>query len=87
MKFLLLLVLMQFMFIAGMGQTTLTFSNNSLHPCDANSYDEIQFTDPGNAGANQVWDFSKNQYTGKSLLNTIQDAAFPKMSSVGFYNL
>jgi len=68
-------------------QNILTYTNNSLVAGDSNSFREIQYSDPGNAGSNQVWDFSLNQYTGKSPLSTIETASLPKTAGVGDYNL
>ena len=68
-------------------QTTLTYPNNAFVPGDSFTYQEIQFADPGNSGQNQIWDFSKIQFTGKSPFSTIQTANLPKVDGAGDYNL
>ena len=54
---------------------------------DSFTYQEIQFTDPGNTGPNQIWDFSKVQFTGKNPVSAIQTANLPRMEGAGDYNL
>jgi len=68
-------------------QTILTYPNNAFVAGDSFTYQEIQFSDPGNAGPNQIWDFSKVQFTGKSPVSAIQTANFPKVDGAGDYNL
>ena len=68
-------------------QTTLTYANNALIIGDSFNFQEIQFPDPGSAGPNQIWDFSKIQFTGKSPVGTLQTPAIPKMDGVADYNL
>jgi len=78
-----------FLFIAiGLfAQTPLTLANNALATGDSNAFREIQFTDPGNAGTNQLWDFSQIAYTGNNPVSTIQAAPAQRTDGVGFYNL
>ena len=59
-------------------QTVITYSNNGLIPGDSYNFKEIQFPDPGSAGPNQIWDFSKVQFTGKPLLETCNPPLFLK---------
>ena len=68
-------------------QTTLTYANNALTIGDSYNFQEIQFPDPGSAGPNQIWDFSKIQFTGKSPVGTMQSPAIPKMDGIADYNL
>jgi hypothetical protein len=70
-----------------LAQISLTYKNNALVTGDVNVYREIQYTDPGNAGSNQIWDFSKIQYTGKSPESNIQPNASKPLSGVSDYNL
>jgi Secretion system C-terminal sorting domain len=60
-------------------QTSLTFLNNSLRINDSNTYQEIQFPDPGPSGPNQQWDFSQIQLIDKNQCSSIQ---FPTMQGV-----
>jgi len=68
-------------------QTILTYPNNALVAGDSFSFQEIQFTDPGNSGPNQIWDFSKIQLTGKNPVSAIHTPSVPKMDGAGDYNL
>ena len=68
-------------------QTSLTFSNNTLVAGDSYTFREIQFPDPGNGGSNQIWDFSGIQYTGKSQVSNMQNAAEQKLTGAANYNL
>ena len=68
-------------------QTVITYSNNGLIPGDSYNFKEIQFPDPGSAGPNQIWDFSKVQFTGKTPAGNLQSPAIPKMDGIGDYNL
>jgi hypothetical protein len=70
-----------------LAQNSLTWLNNSLRVCDSNTYREIQFSDPGNSGSGQIWDFSKIQDADKSVVSTIQCAELPKMSGINDYGL
>jgi hypothetical protein len=70
-----------------MAQTSLTYSNNALIAGDSFVYKEIQFPEPGNAGPNQIWDFSRIQFTGKIPASKLQTAIVPKTIGVGAYNL
>ena len=83
-----LLSLLLLLLSLGLGaQTTLTYQHNSLRSMDCNTYQEVQFADPGASGPNQVWDFSKVEPTGKNQCSSIMAATMPKMSGVGPYNL
>jgi len=68
-------------------QTSLTYKSNALLSGDVNTYREINYVDPGNAGANQIWDFSKIQYNGKNPVSIIESVSSKELSGVGDYNL
>ncbi len=68
-------------------QTILNYANNGLISGDSYNFQEIEFPDPGIAGANQIWDFSKITFTGKSPVGNLQTPALPKMDGIGDYNL
>ena len=70
-----------------MAQPSLTYKNNALVQGDVNTYREIQYVEPGTAGSNQIWDFSKIQFNGKTPLSTIQSAPSKELAGVGEYNL
>lgn len=75
------------MSVSLLAQTSLTYKSNALVTGDVNVYREIQFVDQGNAGPNQIWDFSKIQVTGKSPESNIQSVASKNLSGVSDYNL
>ena len=54
------------MFITVMAfpQTSITYQNNALLPGNETTTNEIKYLQPGNQGQNQIWDFSKIQFTG-----------------------
>lgn len=87
MKTILYTAVLFFLTIGLSAQTSLTHANNALITGDSNTYREIQYSDPGNAGSNQRWDFSMIQYTGKSPVGTIQSAPVQKTAGVGDYNI
>lgn len=86
MKTILFTFVFMFVSVGLFAQNSLTHANNALITGDSNVFLEIQFSDPGNSGSNQTWDFSKIQYTGKSPVSTIQVAPLPKTEGVGDYN-
>ncbi len=68
-------------------QTSLTYENNALQTDNSYTFNEIQSPEPGNAGSNQIWDFSSVQQIGKSLVSSLQDAPVSKVAGAGNYNL
>jgi hypothetical protein len=62
------------------GQVTLTARNNSPLPGDSSGTSDINYINPGNAGENQVWDFSGIQYTGKKTFCGVQEDLTYKMT-------
>lgn len=76
-----------FMAVSLFAQTSLTHKNNAVISGDSCVYREIQFVDPGNAGSNQIWDYSKIQFTGTSLVSFIQPASSQKIAGVENYNI
>ena len=71
MKKLLILSILTIVSIGLFSQTSLTFKNNGLTIGDSNMSQEIQYQDPGNSGANQIWDFTNVVYTGKILVSAL----------------
>ena len=53
------------------GQTSLTYKNNGLAIGDSNTSQEIQYLEPGNIGAHQIWDFTNVIPTDKSPVSII----------------
>lgn len=68
-------------------QTTLTYQNNSLTINDSNTYQEIQFADPGASGPNQEWDFSRIQFTDKNQCSSVQFPTIQKLAGITACNL
>ena len=87
MKNILLTAVLLFISVSLFAQTSLTHKSNALVSGDSSAYQEIQFVDPGNAGPNQIWDYSKIQYTGKSPVSLLQTASLQKIAGVENYNL
>ncbi len=68
-------------------QTALTFANNALRIGDSYFFQEIQFPDPGSSGPNQVWDFSKIQFTGKNPVGALQAPVVSPLIGIGESNM
>lgn len=68
-------------------QPSLTHNINALKIGDSFAFREIEFHDPGSEGTNQIWDFSKIQYTGKSQVSSMQIPPAQKLNGTGSFNL
>ena len=68
-------------------QFSLTFSKNSMVAGDSNKFREIQYVEPGNAGSDQIWDFSKIQLTGKNLDSRMPFAPSQELAGLSNYNV
>jgi hypothetical protein len=68
-------------------QISLTYKNNALVPGDKSTYRDIQFIHPGQGGANQIWDFSKLQYTGTNPEGTITDNPTKRLDGASQFNV
>jgi hypothetical protein len=68
-------------------QISLSFSKNSLVAGDSNGFREIQYIEPGNTGPNQIWDFSKIQFTGKILISRMPPVPSQELDGVGKFNI
>ncbi len=75
-----------FISLGSFAQYTLTFSNNGLVPGDSATYRSIRAVDPGTAGPNQIWDFSKIEFTGKDQGTSVKTASGLKTAGVENYN-
>ena len=76
-----------FMTVCLFAQTTLTYENNALLTGNSFAFREIQSPDPGNAGSNQIWDFSMVQYSGKNPVSSLQDATLQGFKGLGNFNV
>ena len=82
MKTLTIIASLFFLTIRLIAQTSLNYADNGLISGDTYNFQEFQFTAPGNAGPNQIWDFSKIQFTGKNPVGILQAPAIPKMDGI-----
>jgi hypothetical protein len=81
MKKLFLLFILSISLMNVSGQPALTFHDNGPLPGDSSQTQEITWVDAGSAGADQVWDFSGIQYSGKSTFRGVSESVSPKSSS------
>src|ERR1035438_4711447 len=86
MKKIIILFLPLFFSLISLSQVSLTRVNNVPVPGDSNSYIKILFVDPGNAGPDQVWDFSGISLTGEKVLSKITSASSDKDKSSPDYD-
>lgn len=68
-------------------QTTITYKQNALKPGDNNTFKAIEYILPGGSGTNQIWDFSKIQYTGESDQGSVYDTPVKTLKGVLPFNL
>jgi hypothetical protein len=68
-------------------QNSLTFSKNSLLRGDSSYSREIEYVEPGNSGPNQIWDFSRIQFTGKDIVSRMPAAPSQELEGVGNFNI
>ncbi len=87
MKNIFLTPVLLFLSLSLFAQTSVTYLNNALILGDSTNVREIKFVDPGNAGPNQIWDYSKIEYTGSSPVSVMQPASALKSSVVADYNV
>ena len=72
---------------AAFSQYVLSYKNNSLRKGDIILSKEIQYVDPGSAGLNQIWDFSKIRFNGTDNSNRILSNPTSKLEGVSEYNI
>ena len=72
---------------AAFSQYVLSYKNNALIKGDIILSKEIQYVDPGSAGLNQIWDFSKIRFTGTDNSNRILSSPTAKLEGVSEYNI
>jgi hypothetical protein len=72
---------------SSIAQISLTLSKNALIAGDSNCYHEISYVDPGNSGPNQIWDFSKIQFTGNKPVSRMPYTPSKELAGVGPYNI
>jgi len=87
MKKIILLLISFILTTISFSQVTLSYKNNALLPGDSNTYREIQYVSPGNSGPNQIWDFSKIQFNGKTLTSRLSLTPSRSLNGVGEYNV
>ncbi len=72
---------------AGFSQYVLSYKNNALLKGDVILSKEVQYVDPGSAGLNQIWDFSKLKFNGTDNSNQILSSPTAKLEGVSEYNI
>ncbi|MCX6242598.1 MAG: T9SS type A sorting domain-containing protein [Bacteroidetes bacterium] len=87
MKSISLSVLALFIAVISLSQTTITFKNNALLTGDINSSQEIQYVLPGDSGPNQIWDFSKIQFTGTTSQSSVTPVPSKTLNSFNASNV
>jgi len=87
MKRIIILSLSLFFTLCSFSQITLTFKNNSLTTGDSSTYIKIPWVAPGDAGPDQVWDFSGISLKGEKMVSTIPSAPLNKEKNTGDYNI
>ncbi len=71
---------------ASFAQCVLTYTNNALIKGDNILTKDIQFVEPGNAGPNQIWDYSKISIDGNSSSNQVLSNPTAELKGVSEYN-
>ena len=72
---------------AAFSQYVLSYRNNALIKGDVILSKEVQYVDPGSAGLNQIWDFSKITFNGTDNSNRILSTPTAKLEGVSDYNI
>jgi hypothetical protein len=78
MKRIIILTLPLFFALCSFSQVSLTLINNALTPGDSSTYVKIPFVAPGDAGPDQVWDFSGIIIFGEKMVSRITFAPLNK---------
>jgi hypothetical protein len=63
--------LLLFFVLSSFSQVSLTLINNAPAPGDSNTYIKLPYITPGDAGPDQVWDFSAISLTGEKVVSKI----------------
>jgi hypothetical protein len=87
MKRLMILCAMIVLVNAAFPQMSLSYKNNALVAGDSVISLEFQYTSPGGAGPDQIWDFSKIQYSPKYLSCNFYPATAFMLKDAGNYNV
>ena len=85
-KFILLSVSL-FSAAVAFSQVTLTYTDNALIFGDSIASKEIQYISPGEAGANQMWDFSNLQFALKTSTSKISTPSEQDYKIAGNFNV
>ena len=68
-------------------QSVLTFRDNAFNMGDVLISKDIQYVDPGNAGPDQIWDFSKIKITGTESNSNFSPIEKGKRAGLSEYNV
>ena len=86
MKLFTLSILALLITVISFSQTAITYKNNSLSAGDQSTAQEIKYVLPGNSGPNQIWDFSKIQFTGTPDQSTVSSVPSRTLNGVSAFN-
>jgi hypothetical protein len=87
MKKLLVLSLLLIIAAIASSQVVLTFSKNGLFAGDSVYTQEIKFISPGNSGPDQIWDFSKIEFTGNNPVSLTSEMPLKHLDGLDNSNL
>lgn len=87
MKRIIILSISLFIALSSFSQNVLTYKNNAPAIGDSSSYIKIPYVAPGDAGPDQVWDFSGITIRGDKILSKITAPQFKDEKSAGDYNI
>ncbi len=68
-------------------QTTITYDQRALEAGDQNTFQAIEYVLPGGSGPNQIWDFSKIQYTGEIDEGSLNTTPSKTPARIGQFNM
>jgi hypothetical protein len=86
MKRISLLVTSLFFTIISFSQVTLTVINNAANAGDSNTYLKVPYFAPGDAGPDQVWDFSGINLTGEKMVSKFTSPSAEKDKQTADYS-
>jgi len=84
-NFTLIVLFLQTLLLPLMAQTVLTNAANSMHVGDVLTLKGIDTISPGNAGANQVWDYSGTKIEENFVINYNADASKTSVAGSEFF--
>jgi len=68
-------------------QTTLTYETHSLRPGDSTRFITVPYTNPGEAGPAQIWNFSGLEASGPEVKSFLPMPSDPSLKTTGDHNI